>query len=130
MSAFICSDDHISALVRFACVNNVTFWFGNPSRKLGAGDEQEIVDILYAENVKSVNYRYIHDEPEPTGGCVYNPNARTLTPVEAIKLAQSLDYQSCEHPEWATSEAFGITRTLKAEAIRRLPGYELAEWSI
>lgn len=130
MSAFICSDDHISALVRFACVNNVAFWVGNPSRRLGAGDEQALVDILYKENVKSVNCRYRNEAPEPTTGCVYNPNAKRLTPVEAIKLAQSLAYQSGEHDAWVTSAAFEIVRALKDEATRRLAGYDDAPWSI
>ncbi len=130
MSAFICSPDHISALVRFACVNKVTFYVGNPSRSLGAGNEQEIVDILYAENVTSVNYRYSHHEQEPTTGCVYNPNAKRISPVEAIKLASSLDYQSCEHPEWESSIAHEIVESIKSEAIRRLAGYDAAPWSM
>lgn len=130
MSAFICSDKHISAIVRWACRNNVSVWFGNPSRSLRSGDEQEIVDILYAENVKSVNYRYPASEPEATTGCVYDQDAPTLEPVEVIKLIQSLEYQSCEHPTWAISDAKEILRVLKSEATRRLPGYELAAWSI
>jgi len=128
MSAFICSDNHISAIVKWATRNNVSIWYGNPSRSLRTGDEQEIVEILYAENVKSVNYRYKGDDP--TTGCVYDPTSPILTPVEVIKLTQSLEYQSCEHPGWETSDAKEILRTIKSEAIRRLPGYELAEWSI
>ena len=128
MSAFICSDNHISAIVKWATRNNVSIWYGNPSRSLRTGDEQEIVEILYAENVKSVNYRYKGDDP--TTGCVYDPTSPILTPVEVIKLTQSLEYQSCEHPGWETSDAKEVLRTIKSEVIRRLPGYELAEWSI
>ena len=138
MSAFICSDNHISAIVRWATRNNVSIWYGNPSRSLRAGgdlsrslrtgDEQELVDILYAENVKSVNYRYRGGDP--TTGCVYDPTSPILAPVAVIKAVQSLEYQSCEHPGWETSDAKEILQAIQSEAIRRLPGYELAEWSI
>lgn len=124
MSAFICSDKHISALVRWASRNNMSFYISNPTRSLRAGDEQEIVDILYAENVKSVNYRY--HENDPTTGCVYDPNAPLLAPVEVVKLAQSLAYQSCEHDEWELSDAFKIVEALKSAAVNKLAGYELA----
>jgi hypothetical protein len=95
---------------------------------LCAGGEQELVDILYAENVKSVNYRYKGDDP--ITGCVYDPTSPILAPVAVIKAVQSLDSQSCEHPGWETSDAKEILRTIKSEAIRRLSCYELAEWSI
>lgn len=128
MSAFICSDKHISAIVKWVSRHNVSVWFGNPSRKLGPGDEQELVDILYAENVKSVNYRY--NENDATTGCVYDLGAPELGSVEVIKLVQSLEYQSCEHDEWDTSDAKEILLAMKSAAVSRLPGYESAEWSI
>jgi len=128
MSAFICSDNHISAIVKWATRNNVSIWYGNPSRSLCAGGEQELVDILYAENVESVNYRYKGDDP--ITGCVYDPTSPILAPVAVIKAVQSLEYQSCEHPGWETSDAKEILQAIQSEAIRRLPGYELAEWSI
>lgn len=128
MSAFICSDKHISAIVRWASRSNTSFWFGNPTRKLGAGDEQALVDILYAENVKSVNYRY--SESDPVDGCVYDQDAPNLSPVGVIKLVQSLEYQSCEHDLWATSDAKEILSGIKSAAINALPGYETASWSI
>lgn len=130
MSAFICSDKHISAIVKWACRRNASVWFGNPSRSLRAGDEQELVDILYAENVKSVNYRYPASDPTPETGCVYDPDAPSVSPVEVLKLVQSLAYQSCEHPTWAVSDARQILDGLKSAAISVLPGYALAEWSI
>ena len=130
MSAFICSDNHISAIVKWATRNNVSIWYGNPSRSLCAGGEQELVDILYAENVKSVNYRYRGGDPTTGCVCVYDPTSPILAPVAVIKAVQSLEYQSCEHPGWETSDAKEILQAIQSEAIRRLPGYELAEWSI
>lgn len=51
-----------------------------------------------------------------------------LDPVIVLKAIACYEYQSCEHSEWKTSEAFTFCRSL--EAIRALPGYEEAPWGI
>ena len=129
MSAFICSDKHIGALVRWASEHKVTAYHGVPGRTYEVrGNEQDIGDILFQENVKSVNYRYKEDDPvEPF---IYPEDCPHLSAVEIYKLAQSLEYQSCEHPEWNASLAKEIVRSIQSEAVHRTPGYEFAKWSI
>lgn len=119
MSAFIVNPTHLSAIVRWACLNNVS---GVP------GQEQEKVDLLHAENVKSVNYRY-KEQTEPYT-ISYNAFAPELTPVQVIKACQCLDYQSCEHPEWEKSAACALLKTISDQAISKLPGYDAAAWEI
>lgn len=119
MSAFICSDKHISAIVRWACINNIANV---------AGKEQEVVDLLHAENVKSVNYRY--GSPDPGEGAIYDTLAPNLSPVEVIKACQCLDYQSCEHPGWEGSWAKERLGGILQAAIAKLPGYTKAQWHI
>jgi hypothetical protein len=104
-------------------------YHGNPSTKLSvAGSEQETVDLLYAENVKSVNHRYKgHDD---TIGAVYDNTAPNLSALEMIKACQCLAYQSNEHPEWGTSTAKALLDQLQVRAIAKLPGYDAAPWRI
>ena len=73
----------------------------------------------------------LQDPPCPFALCAMDPaDSFTITPVGAIKAAQCYEYQSCEHPEWSTSEAKALTERLINEAISNLPGYESAPWGI
>lgn len=134
MSAFICSPAHISALVRYACRNNLSLGYnipGTPGRSVFrvAGREQETCDMLARENAASVAYRYPNDTVEAVA-VVYDIAARMLSPVEALKAAQCLEYQSCEHPQWEASGARSLMEAIKSHAIRNLPGYDEAPWAI
>ena len=119
MSAFIVNDTHLSAIVRYACRNNI----GRVP-----GQEQETIDLLHAENVKSVNYRY--KENTPLTGTVYNAFATELTPIEVIKACQCLDYQSYEHPGWGESAACRLLKAIQHHAITNIQGYDAAAWEI
>lgn len=128
MSAFICSDNHISVLVKWAAKHNVKFMRENPtSSNPVEGHEHEVFHILLAENYKSVNYRYDEkDEPEDT----YDRMAPLMRSIEIAKLCHSLGYQSCEHPEWDDSRAKALLHCIEQAAIRSLPGYDEAPWSL
>lgn len=129
MSAFLCSDAHINTLVRYASKHGVTAWYANPSRKLEvAGNEQETAALLYAENVRSVNYRY--QEDSAVFPIVYDHLTPLLTPVEIIKACQCLAYQCDESPTWGRSAAKALLEALKSKAITLVPGYDEAPWGI
>ncbi len=53
-----------------------------------------------------------------------------LTPVQVLKAVACLAYQSCETPDWTTTVACNILNEIKEFAIRKLPGYEGAAWTI
>jgi hypothetical protein len=53
-----------------------------------------------------------------------------ITPIGAIKLVESYQYQASEHEDWDGSHAKRITDLIKSEAITCLEGYEAAPWSI
>ena len=129
MSAFVVSDSHINAIVRWSCEHNITIWHGNPSNKFSvAGNEQQTAELLFAENVKSVNYRY--KESSDTTGIIYDLFAPTLLPIEVIKACDCLEYQSCEHPEWDESLACKLLKEIQRTAITGLAGYGKARWEI
>jgi hypothetical protein len=88
--------------------------------------------ILWTENVRSIHYRY----PDTLDGGSYpgpldfsagealayrhTDHAYMLTPREAIHACDCLDYQSCEHPEWRSSEAYRALQAIRELAIAAL----------
>jgi hypothetical protein len=137
MSAFIVSDYHINALVTWAAnrhaFNAVTYYWAGRSRDVRS-DPQRIANVLYAENVRSVNARY--DDAEPAHGFNYVGTGRTglsayrLSPVQIIKACHCLAYQSCETSDWEDTEAFAILRGIEDAAVRSLAGYDEADWCL
>ena len=128
MSAFIVTDTHINALVRYASRHKITVAYGNPTMRLNvSAHEQEVAQLLIDENIKSVNYRYSEAE---TSLIEYDRGAPILSAIEAIKAAQCLRYQSCEHSDFEDSIAFKLIQAIIADAIPRLEGYESASWAI
>jgi len=81
-------------------------------------------ELLVTENVRSVEYRYPDtardrgDLPGPTDAYymapyVYAEPRVELTPGAVFELIDTLDYQSCEHDGWTTSEAYAFLRALR-----------------
>jgi len=128
MSAFIVTDTHTNAIVTWASDRKVSAYYGNPGRSwLVYQNEQATTDLLHTANVLSVNYRYKLDDP--IGIITYKPTG-LCRPVEVIKLCNSLEYQSCEHPGWDDSLAKRLLDEICQVAITKLPGYDTAPWSI
>ena len=128
MSAFTVTNTHINALVRYASRHKITVAYGNPTMRLNvSAHEQEVAQLLLDENIKSVNYRYSETE---TGFIEYDRGAPILTAIQAIKAAQCLRYQSCEHPTYEGSIAELLVEAIISDAIPRLEGYNEAQWAI
>ncbi len=120
MSAFACSNSHVTALAVYAARKRVLGWT----------DANQIGEMLHAENVKSVNYRYGETtEPNfaPCEWAAFHP----FTQVQIIKAARCLRYQSCEHLGWEASDACKLLEAIIGnDTTRNLPGYDEAEWEI
>ena len=127
MSAFVCSDAHIKTLAVFAARGD---------RYTRKWDQvQEFADVLYRQNVRSVDHRY-NDKT----GLTLHPGPR-VTPQEAmffaipdpvviLKLANCYSYQACETEDYDSTEAAKIIASVTQAAIRLLPGYNEAPWGI
>jgi hypothetical protein len=129
MSAFVCSKNHVSALAHYAATKQV--WTGTGSAK--PEDFKSIYTILAAENVRSVCHRYQDDRAENYLGFVSGRGVKphvVVDPVTIIKLADCLDYQSCETDDWKETTAYRILQGIRSAAIRSLPGYDAAPWGI
>jgi hypothetical protein len=146
MSAYIVRKAHIDAIVTFAVGGQRRV--GTVKRMAEDADQAKYVSssdytpsqigaALWAENHASVDYRYSETTPVPAyvfrpkchGGTCTKPT-RQLTPLDVIKLCQSLKYQSCEHPGWEASFAHDFLNRVISAAIAALPGYDNAFWGI
>lgn len=123
MSCFIVSDKHISALARFAVTERILDYHNATGIDW---TEQEIGELLNAENTKSYNARY-REAVEPAFRYVVTP---ALSPVELIKAIDCYEYQACEHDGWETSQAHALCQEMRARATNALPGYADAPWGL
>lgn len=134
MSAFICSPEHISTIVHWGLTH--------PTWHPAINNRDFIARQLAEENINSIAHRYpdmnskesdeFLDMPREDyiSACAKAPHNCLDDPIKILKLIDSLNYQSCEHPGWESSAAYEILNTLRAAAIRELPGYDEAEWAI
>ena len=139
MSAFVCTPNHIATLVAY----HKSAEYAGQSFDMGRAAE-----TLMRENIRSVADRYPDctdgDYPGASGtqqelvdeakrlvnDAAFCAEAAAKSPVEILKLAQSLEYQSCECDDWDTTEAKKLIDSVVSGAIARLPGYDEADWSI
>lgn len=95
--------------------------------------EQDIGAALVAENILSIQARYpdtIADPEHMPGPIVhyweptytFDPTVKRPTAVEGLAVIAHYEYQSCEHPEWMTSDAHEFCDGLRHSLIRELPG--------
>ena len=92
-------------------------------------DANQIGEMLHAENVESVNYRY-GEATIPNFEICEWAAFHEFPHVQIIKAARCLDYQSCEHPGWEESDACKLLEAIIGHTTTDLPGYDEAEWEI
>lgn len=111
----------------------------------------QVGQLLVNENVRSVGHRYSEpgrvyyygagaaarmDDLDPDAGelpgpCdayymgpyVYANPGYTLNPGEIFRAIDVLDYQSCEHDGWRSSEAFAFLAALRERTCSQVEGY-------
>lgn len=129
MSAFVVSKTDIDILVTaFASLNPAGAALLNLD-KLGA--------MLWRENVDSVAYRYnmpdrhfSEHEAYLKDVAAYRHAAVAARPEAVAKVAACYDYQSCEHPDYESSEAREIYLAIAAGFPETLPGYDAMPWGV
>lgn len=129
MSAYVVSDAHIRALITWAAMHRVSYYWQDARREV-RGDAPRTASVLYAENVRSVNARY--NDCESAHGFRYSFSAADIRrePVAILKACHGYMYQACEASGWEESEAHAIIRAIEGAAVRSLPGYDAAQWEI
>lgn len=151
MSAFIVSKGHIRFLVEAAGRlgrEPVSWYTPNGRRSLsrfartdreGELTPTELGRLLWAENFRSVGYRYEDADPSDLPGPVPTPSpegyehVRSSLPIDPVQVFASLscyEYQSCEHEGWEGSEAKLVCEAIRRAAIRALPGDDSTVWGV
>ncbi|WP_063129866.1 hypothetical protein [Nocardia fusca] len=115
MSAFIVSNGHIDVVVNAIAQYGIT---PNDARRL---DYRALGQLLWDENVRSVDHRY--RESNPRDRYVLHTTEGDLDPVAVLKAVDCYVYQSCEHPGWADSDAHTWMTRLREAIYTATPGY-------
>jgi hypothetical protein len=126
MSAFVCTRRHVAAVARFGAEAGVQV----PLTAM------ECADLLLRENIRSVDHRYSETNAaaEPFTAAEIQA-APALSPVEALKSAACLNYQSCECDDYDATPAARLVNAIAEHAralgaSNRSPAYERAPWGL
>jgi hypothetical protein len=129
MSAFVVSEVHINTLITFgASGQNPATVYWERRHISFRGNEQMLADVLMNANVEAVNTRY-SDDGQLTG-CKFRRAVTLPAPVGILKACDCYDYQTCELANYDATFAAKIIEAVRAKAVRALPGYDDAKWSI
>jgi hypothetical protein len=154
VSSFEVDDTHIDVLVSAALQKrdreHLRWYHGDvpspePGVALGAGEaymaalqqtRREVTRdtaghwgaVLVAANKAAVNYRYDNDEIEEA--YEFTEYAGTFSPVAILRALDCYEYQACDDPAWAASEAWSFCNALRRRTIRDLAGYSEAAYEI
>lgn len=118
MSAYVVSDETIDTIVSFVMRNpNAllnTPYFYHSGMRLG--------ETLARENRRSVIYRYLHNaaivkETKAIPRYVFNEPAIMPHVSQVIAALTELDYQSCECPDYESTDAAKIWRAIARYAV-------------
>lgn len=128
MSAYLCTDAHISALAGYAVKHNLPRYVKN----LDLADPSSAAELarrLHAVNLASVNFRYRENNSDS-----FTFDARAarceLSAVQVIKAAHCFNYQACEPSDWDETAEARLIQAIISSASHDLPGYNEAAWGV
>jgi hypothetical protein len=137
MSSFVVDRAHINAMINAGFSHDKLTWYHDGKHhELNYDNADAVGQMLLDENIKAVQERYPDSEVTHLPG---RSDAEYLLPfthklmygvstVQGLKLIDSYEYQASDDSEWGSSEACAFCEALRRHLIRRLPGYEAAEW--
>jgi hypothetical protein len=130
MSAFMCSDTHLTALAAYAVRNGLS----SPIRCEGPDSTTGLVEavfrVLERENAASLEARYPADQGAIGGQLDKRAMVTEYPLLTIIKACHCYRYQACEHRGWPDSRAKDFVDRIEEHAVRHLPGYEAAPWGL
>lgn len=103
MSAFIVDPEQIKGIL--ITYNSLQY------KPLALLELENMAKVLYAENVRSVNYRY--NEKTKTKEDFNFSFYPRLSIIQAIKFCDCLGYQSCERPDYEKSKAYHLLNKIR-----------------
>lgn len=127
MSVMIISDNHLSAVLRFAFAKT---WNDTIDRESTVRVVQDAADELARVNDEAYAHRYPDEPVEEFQAPVIDWKAPLVSPVEFLKLLQCVEYQMDGLPGFHDTEAAQFIRNHRVTALGKLDGYNAAKWSI
>jgi hypothetical protein len=129
MSAFLVTERHVMTLA------NAVSKHCSERRSLTQGEVEHVANTLWAENNKSVNYRYKRRNKTPVLTGDYPMGDKDYMQLTQLyKLARCYGYQSCEHPTYEKSKAYKIIKDLESALAYKIVSesreYDNAAWDI
>jgi hypothetical protein len=131
MSAYVVEKNHIGYLVDAAYFLGVHYHYQGEWRRVINLERYALGQILWDENVKSVQYRY--DETDRNNlpcACADAPDFIFDLPantwpeedyyLQVIQSCRCYDYQACEHSCYRESEAKAIIDAIQTDAVSKL----------
>ena len=130
MSAFMCSDTHLTALAAYAVRNGLS----SPIRCEGPDSDAGLLEAVFheleGESLASLKARHPADQGVIGGQLARGAMVTEYPPITIIKACHCYRYQSCEHRGWDSSLAKDIVDRIEEHAVRHLPGYDAAPWGL
>ena len=134
MSAFMCSDRHIKAIVvgAYRCkAERCDFSLDLDALSIEATELKKANERSIRERYGAKSKMMIADsDPIEITNAPAKDLSPLLTAVELLKLIDCLAYQSDEFEGWEDSKAAHLLDEYRSYIMRCVPGYEKAPWSI
>jgi hypothetical protein len=135
MSAWIVSKRHIDVLVT-GLIERGGYHHRGKWVAVSEENATETGKMLWAENHKSIRYRYGSKERTPE----YHYSRlgiKSLMDADGhigrgtlAKQVSCYDYQTCEHPEYYTSQAHSAMLGICMSLLHKVEGYGEADWGV
>ena len=131
MSAYLCDPEDFALLAAYALKPGAPRHFVNLAKKeyIDVYDTADFALILAKENINSLGARY--PQNGPAGGFLCGTMEEFFAEVKDVakarydyndlanvkKVLGRYEYQACEHPDWAESDAYNLVRALKDQLL-------------
>lgn len=126
MSAFMCSDNHINAIITYASCHGVRARINREWVPIW-GNEQKFASLLATANAESLHVRY--DDETIVTAITYRAY-HVQSEIEVLKLLDCFDYQACEVDAYEDTPAAHVVNCIRKDVVCRLPGYADAPWGL
>ena len=133
MSAFLVTDTHINAMLRYYHTRgrHPASYYHEGSRVM-INDWPEAGQLLVDQNYSSVYARYEgrHGATDQAHAFKYRVVCPMYSAVEIIKACDCYNYQACDTGDYYQSKAHSLVDAIRECAIDNLPGYDEAQYEI
>lgn len=140
MSAYVVCKDQIDLIISAAIEASIAVFIPRSQSLVPVNDQTAALvgQMIWAENVRSVAYRYAHNSDVDTEADWQEVEAyrfrryTNLKPAHIAKLIDNFDYQACETPNYCQTPTAAFIKALKIIYPRHTgtPEDEAAPWGL